>query len=63
MSKFAIGAQAEHVVDGRRSATSMAVLCAVDENSGDAVEVDSHGTGLPVAGAKLICTPMRRGAA
>jgi hypothetical protein len=41
----------------------MAVLCAVDENSGDAVEVDSHGTGQPVAGAKLICTPMRRGAA
>ena len=63
MSKFAIGAQAEHVVDGRRSATSMAVLCAVDENSGDAVEIDSCGTGQPVTGAKWTFTLMRRGAA
>ena len=61
MSKFAIGAQAEHVVDGRRLAT--AVLCAVDENSGDAVETDSHGAGQPVTGAKLTFTLMRRGAA
>ena len=63
MSKFAIGAQAEHVVDGRRSVTSMTVFCAVDENSGDAVESDSHGTGQPVTGAKLFFTPMRRRAA
>ena len=63
MSKFAIGAQAEHVVDGRRSATSMAVVCAVDESSGDAVETDSHGAGQPVTGAKLTFTLMRRGAA
>jgi len=63
MSKFAIGAQAEHVVDGRRSVTAMTVLCAVDENSGDAVETDSHGTGQPVAGAKLTFMPTKRGAA
>ena len=63
MSKFAIGAQAEHIVDGRRSATSMAVLCAVDESSGDAIEIDSHGAGRPVTGAKLAFTLMRRTAA
>lgn len=63
MSKFAIGAQAEHVVDGRRSATSMAVLCAVDESSGDAVEIDSHGAGQPVTGAKLAFMLTKRGAA
>jgi hypothetical protein len=63
MSKFAIGAQAEHVVDGRRSVTSMAVLCAVDESSGDAVENDSCGTGRPVTGAKLTFMPTKWGAA
>jgi hypothetical protein len=63
MSKFAIGAQAEHVVDGRRSATSMAVLCAVDESAGDAVEIDSCGADRPVTGAKLTFMLMRRGPA
>jgi predicted aconitase with swiveling domain len=63
MSKFAIGAQAEHVVDGCRSATAVAVLCAVDESSGDAVEADSYGAGQPVTGARLTFTRARREAA
>ena len=61
MSKFAIGAQAEHVVDGRRSATT--VLCAIDESAGDAVEIDSRGIGRPVTGAKLTFMLTKRGAA
>ena len=61
MSKFAIGAQAEHVVDGRRPAT--AVLCAIDERAGDAVEIDSCGTGRPVTGAKLTFMLTKRGTA
>jgi len=61
MSKFATVAQAERVVDGRRSA--VAVLCAVDQSSGDAVETDSYGAGQPVTGARLKLARARRGAA
>jgi hypothetical protein len=41
----------------------MAVLCAVDESAGDAVEIDSCGADRPVTGAKLTFMLMRRGPA
>ena len=63
MSKFAIGTRAERIAEGRRSATGVAVLAAVDESSSYAVETDGYGEHPPFNGAKLIFTLARWGAA
>jgi hypothetical protein len=62
MSKSAIATQAEHVADGR-SVTAIAVLPAVDESSGYAVETDGYGARSPFTGARLAFTLARWGAA
>jgi len=63
MSKFAIGAQAEHVADGRRSGIVVAMFPAVDESCGHDVEARACGARRPVTGARLTFILARRGAA
>jgi hypothetical protein len=60
MSKFAIGTQAEHIAEGRRSATAVAALPAVSECSLYAVEAGGYGARLPITAASLTFTPARR---
>ncbi len=63
MSKFAIGAQAEHVADGRRSGIVVAVFPPVDGSRGHDVEARACGARRPVTGARLTFILARRGAA
>ena len=56
MSKFAIGAQAGHVAEGRRSAPAVAALRAINESSAYAVDADGQGARLPFTGASLTFT-------
>jgi hypothetical protein len=60
MSKFAIGTQAGHLGEGRRSAPAVAALRAINESSVYVVEADGHGTRLRFTGASLTFTLARR---